>query len=129
VLAYMGIYCIKSYVFYVRCNEAQKEGKIVEIKGKVKILYEEKKKALNGRVVTISNPLYTGFYNERELNYVSVVKRIESNIGDEVVLKYDEAKELLWAEGDLQLLKRQILIRFLVFFVLTVVLMISVFVL
>jgi len=115
VFIYVGAYCLKSFLFYRRCVAHERSGEYVERDGIVSVLHEEKKKAVQGVLVSVSYPGYNSEGGKAgELKYTSVVKRLNVNVGDKILLFHNKASGLIWADGDLILLKKQMFTRLLI---------------
>ena len=129
VILYISFYCIKSILFYRSCMLSERSGEFVECEGIVSELIEEKKKAMHGELVSVSYPYYRTVHEGGELFYRSVVMRINVNIGQPVDLFFNKQKGLLWAKGDLPLLKKHIIKKLITICILSSVLVITVFLL
>jgi len=105
------------------------KGEFVECDGIISELTEEKKKAVRGELVSISYPYYRAVYEDKELVYHSVVRRINVCVGQSIDLLFNERTGLLWAKGDLPLLKKQIIKRFLTICTIVAVLAMTIFLL
>ena len=112
--AYIFIYSFKLYSFYRRCKNAELTGSCIECRGTVAELMEKKVRNVNGKMVTISFPRYVAEYGDKTLDYISKVKTANTEVNSPVVLLYAESAGLIWASGDLPLLKRQIIGRLLI---------------
>jgi len=107
--------------------KSERTGSFVECKGVISELIEEKKKAMCGELVSISYPCYRIVYEDKELVYHSVVSRTNVCVGQSVSLFFNKEKKLLWAKGDLILLKKQITKRILSICAIVIVLAIILF--
>jgi hypothetical protein len=79
-------------------------GSYIKVEGSVVELIDEKKKAIDGEMVSLCYPRYATI-GDKELSYVSFVKRRQTELGQAVTLCYEERTGLIWAQGDLELLK------------------------
>jgi len=127
VIIYISYFCIKSLLFYCNCMTSERTGAFVECKGVISELIEEKKKAMCGELVSISYPCYRTVYEDKELVYHSVVSRINVCVGQSVSLFFNNKKRLLWAKGDLILLRNQITKRILSICAIVIMLAITLF--
>ena len=125
VVLYIGAYILKSFMFYRKCVIHEEAGNYIECEGYVSELLEEKKKAIQGALVFQSYPCYRAAYGGSELVYTSVIKRFNITVGDSVVLLYNEGSGVLWAKGDMPLLKKQILLRIFILCALVTALLLS----
>jgi hypothetical protein len=125
VSLFIGILTIKSFLFYRICSRFENEGDYVKIDGKITKLHDESKKALQGELVTVSYPEYTASYDEQEINYISVVRRLNSKVGDEALLYRNNETGFTWAKDDMRILKKNILLRLFMIFGLVVFVVLS----
>jgi len=76
VAVYIGILTIKSFLFYRICSRFEREGDYVTLNGEVTHLHYVKKKAIQGKLEIISFPQYTTVFEEQEINYLSITRRL-----------------------------------------------------
>jgi hypothetical protein len=118
---YITAYCYKLYLYYAKCKYRESLGGYVEVCGVVLELHGAKRRKIKGATTTISFPRYVADYGGKKIDFISRVKRGWVNEGDTVVLMHYELDNVIWAKGDLPLLKRQIIGRLLVIFILLLV--------
>lgn len=113
VCSYIGFSLAKSAAFLRKCSAAESGGCFAELTGSVVELIDEKKSVLDGKAYSISYPRYVGSHMGKDIKYNSVVRR-QVSVGDSMTIRYDERSGFVWAKGDMELMKRQILVRVLI---------------
>lgn len=121
VSLYIGVLTVKAFLFYRICSRYEKVGDYIKFDGEVTALHDEKKKAIKGKLVTVSFPRYTATIDEQEVNYLSVVKRLSVSIGGNVELYRNNNSGFVWAKGDINILKKDIAVRITMIIILAVV--------
>lgn|GEM_PF-6119927 len=108
VFSYIGYLLVKVCLYYRRCKEAEHSGDFVRFDGDVIEILEERKRAVHGKMIAVGYPHYKALYNGEELSYTSMVSRVDYIVGEKYELCYEPRTGVLWADGDLLLMKRKI---------------------
>ena len=111
VVAYIGYYLFGSIVLYRKWAAAESRGGLTECDGEVFELLDERRGSHKGVSVNWCYPHYRAVVGGKELCYRSVVRRSGVTVSQPATLCCEERTGLLWAKGDIGLLKRQILYR------------------
>lgn len=84
---------------------------IIKLDGIVSSISEEKKKAIDGSLVTLKMPIYECVLDGKKQHIYSMNYFSKIDVGDEVTICYSEEKGVLWAEKDIPLLRRKMIIQ------------------
>ena len=122
VVAYIGYNLQRSWRMLRRCSAATSAGNIIEVDGNVVGLIDEQIKTLFGKTISTSYPRYEGALGDKKVLYTSVVRRSDVAVGDSAILCCEEGAGFAWAKGDMELLRRQIRMQFLVMIALLILL-------
>ena len=114
VFAYTTVYAIRSMLPILRYKKSAAAGSILLVPGVVSSKVNEENKAVNGRLVNISYPVYSFTVGEEKKSYQSPIKYRDVLIGNNVQISYDERTKEAWMGESIPLMKRQIITRVLI---------------
>ncbi|BAL01878.1 hypothetical protein OBV_p-00230 (plasmid) [Oscillibacter valericigenes Sjm18-20] len=114
VLIYTAVYAICSTLPILRYNKSLMAGNIRTVSGVVAAKINEENKAIRGKLINVSYPVYSFMIGEEKQSYQSPVKYCNVSVGDKALISYDERTKEAWVRDGIPLMIKQIVVRVLV---------------